>query len=82
MLVFLWWYLFSGCLVGLFVNYMLIKDYGSWKSLCDDFNNNVVRGEFPELTPKVAMVIVPIICTILFSIIWMPFIIYAGSKKV
>lgn len=82
MVVFLWLYLLCGCLTGFFISYMLIKDYGTWEALCYDFNNNVVKGEFTELTPKVAMVLVPIICMSVFSIIWMPFIIYIGSKKI
>ncbi|MNQ60608.1 hypothetical protein D3C85_748920 [compost metagenome] len=68
-------------MVGFFVNYMLIKKYKSWTALCDDFNKVVVQDEFPKLTPKVAMVFVPLICMSVFSIIWMPFLIYVGSQK-
>lgn len=67
-------------MVGFFINCAIISKFKTWEALAADFNTNVGQDEI-KLSPKVAMFLVPVICMSVFSIIWMPFLIYVGSQK-
>lgn len=81
MLVLLYWYLVLGIVFGLFTTYRTLKKFGSWEALCDDFNTKVRQDDTPKLSPKVAMFLLPFVYMAVFSIMWMPFLIYLESRK-
>lgn len=87
-MVFLYWYAVCGIAFGLFVMYMIMKEFKTWQALCDDFNKSEMTDAFLEgrevidLTPNVAKYLIPTIVMILFAFIWLPFLVYVGWKRV
>lgn len=81
MLLLVYWYLILGIAFGFFTTYMTLKKFGNWEALCDDFNTKVAQDDIPALSPKVAMFLIPFMYMAVFSIMWMPFLVYVGSQK-
>lgn len=85
MLTFLYWYMLIGIVFGMFTVYLFVKHLGGWQAFCDEFNAIETKFDHDDsfkLTPSVAVWLIPLVSITLFAVIWMPFIIYIGSKKV
>lgn len=84
MLIFLYWYMLIGIAFGMFVIYAILKKLGDWQAFCDEFNAIETKFDHDDsfkLTPSVATWLIPLVFITLFAVIWMPFLIYIGSKK-
>lgn len=80
----LFWYMVIGVCFGFLTCYAVLKKYGTWQAICKDFNSMETKFDKEDqwqMTPNVAMVLLPLAFMVMFAFAWMPFLIYLGSKR-